>query len=252
MTEEENEAPVRRSGSRGPAAMPVWHMIRMELEHEIRSGLIGVGAKLPSEHELAERFGVNRHTVRAAFARLAEQGLVVARRGAGVFVAERPPEYAINRDTKWSEIEAAMAAEPAGRLIAEYRRKATGRIAAQLHLAEGTELIVLESVRSATARVTTYGYHAFEAARFDGIGARFAERRSFTAAITSFGIPRFFRTSTWIDCRMPRRIEAEALGVPTDQPVMVMSYVDSDATGTPILLGTAVLPSGSLTLRVDT
>lgn len=234
-----------------PDRAPVWHVIRMELEHEIRSGLLGPGARLPSEHDLAERFGVNRHTVRAAFARLAELGLVVPRRGSGVFVAERPPEYAINRDTKWTEIEAALAATPSGRLITEYRRRAVGRIAELLHLQEGTELVVLETLRTATERVATYGYHAFEAERFPGIAEAFRRHGSFTAAIAACGVARFFRQSTWIDCRMPRRIEAESLRTGLDQPVMVMSYIDADPDGRPILFGTAVLPSGSVTLRVD-
>lgn len=231
--------------------MPVWHLIRMELEHEIRSGLLGPGTRLPSEHELAGRFGVNRHTVRAAFARLADLGLVVPRRGVGVFVAERPPEYAINRDSKWTEIEAGLAAAPTGRLIDAYHRLAVGRVADLLHLAEGTDLIVLETVRTATPRVATYGYHAFQAARFQGIDEQFSRHGNFTAAIAALGVPRFFRQSTWIDCRMPRRIEAESLGMDLDRPVMVMSYVDADPDGRPILFGTAVLPSGSVTLRVD-
>ena len=234
-----------------PDRAPVWHVIGRDPEPEPRWGPRGPGARLPSEHDLAERFGVNRHTVRAAFARLAELGLVVPRRGSGVFVAERPPEYAINRDTKWTEIEAALAATPSGRLVTEYRRRAVGRIADLLRLPEGAELVVLETLRSATERVATYGYHAFEAARFAGIGEAFRRHGSFTAAIAACGVPAFFRQSTWIDCRMPRRIEAESLRTGLDQPVMVMSYVDADEDGRPILFGTAVLPSGSVTLRVD-
>lgn len=237
------------TGERGHASLR--HLIRMELEHEIRSGLIGPGARLPSEHDLAARYDVNRHTVRAAFARLAEIGLVVPRRGAGVFVAERPPEYAINRDAKWSEIESALAAEPAGRLIAEYRRSAVDRVADLLDVPEGTDLIVVESVRAAGPRIAAYGYHVFRADRFDGIGAVFAETRSFTAALARFGVPAFFRQRTWIECRMPRRVEADELGVDLDQPVMVMSYVDGDGDGRPVLFGIAVLPSPGMTLRVD-
>jgi GntR family phosphonate transport system transcriptional regulator len=251
MTDDASHAKVEGGETVRAPGTPLGHVIRMELEHEIRSGLIGPGARLPSENDLALRFRVNRHTVRAAFAKLADLGLVVARRGAGVFVAERPPEYAINRDTKWSEIEAALAAEPSGRLVAEYGRRAVGRMAEWLRVAESTELTVLETVRFAGPRVATYGYHAFETERFPGIGAAFARSRSFTEAIAAYGIPVFYRQRTWIDCRMPRLVEAESLGTGIDQPVMVMSYVDADPSGRPILFGTAVLPSGSVTLRVD-
>ncbi|WP_333821783.1 phosphonate metabolism transcriptional regulator PhnF [Pinisolibacter sp.] len=247
--------PSERETTGSPAQrgrMPMWHSIRMELEHEIRSGLIGPGSRLPSEHDLAQRWSVNRHTVRAAFASLAAHGLVVARRGAGVFVAERPAEYPITRDSKWSEIEERFAAAASGHLVASHRRTAQGRVAELLGLEPGHDLIVVESVRSATPRIVGYGYHSFDAARFAGIDETFARTRSFTTAIAAHGVPRFFRTSTWIDCRMPRDVEATALDIGNDTPVMIMSYVDADPDGRPILFGIAVLPPGSLTLRIDT
>jgi len=111
---------------------------------------------------------------------------------------------------------------------------------------------VVETVRAATDRVLTYGYHIFDAERFDGIDAVFARTKSFTTALTEFGIPAFYRRSTWIDCRMPRLIEADTLGIALDEPVIVMSYVDADAEGAAILLAHAVLPSGTLRVRIDT
>lgn len=47
---------------------------------------ITVGAKLPNEYELAEKFGVGRSTVREAVKSLASKGILEVRRGAGTFV----------------------------------------------------------------------------------------------------------------------------------------------------------------------
>jgi len=240
------------AAARSHAGPPLWHLIRMELEHEIRSGLIGPGARLPSEHELGRRYAVNRHTVRAAFAKLAELGLVVARRGSGVFVVDRSPEYPITRDSKWSGLESKLAAAPEGRMLAHYRREASPHIAALLGVETGSELIVVETLRTAAPRVATYGYHAFDATRFAAIETAFAETRSFDAALRRFGVAAFYRASTWLDCRMPRLCEANALGCDLDRPVMIMSYVDEDQSRQPVFYGISVLPSGSLTLRVDT
>lgn len=55
---------------------------------DIRDGSVPVGAKLPSERDLAERFQVSRPTVREAMLALELQGLVEARRGSGIFVVE--------------------------------------------------------------------------------------------------------------------------------------------------------------------
>jgi GntR family transcriptional repressor for pyruvate dehydrogenase complex len=53
----------------------------------IEDGRLAPGARLPSERELAQVFGVSRLAVREAAHRLEARGLVVVRRGAGSFVA---------------------------------------------------------------------------------------------------------------------------------------------------------------------
>jgi GntR family transcriptional repressor for pyruvate dehydrogenase complex len=56
----------------------------------IEIGRYPIGARLPSERDLAEQFEVGRPTIREALIVLALQGLVESRHGAGVFVKKRP------------------------------------------------------------------------------------------------------------------------------------------------------------------
>ncbi|MEM9222441.1 MAG: FadR/GntR family transcriptional regulator [Pseudomonadota bacterium] len=60
-------------------------------------------SRLPSELELAARFGVSRPVVRQALARLREDGLLVSRRGSGSFV-QRQPAGAVLRITPVSSV----------------------------------------------------------------------------------------------------------------------------------------------------
>lgn len=235
------------------AQVPVWRQIETDLTVEIRSGLIAPGEKLPSEHEFSARYGVNRHTVREALAELARNGLVVAVQGKGVFVAEEGPvEYRLTRDAKWSEVEKQLAAAPGGRLIAVSECPAAPRIAGHLRITAGTPLLVTETVRVASAGVAIYSYHFFEKARFAGIDAAFQRLASFTEALGEYGIGAFTRASTWIDCRIPRPREADALAIPVETPVLVMMYVDQDAGGRPIFFSHSIIPTTRLVLRVDT
>lgn len=55
---------------------------------DIRRGRYKIGDRLPSEPELSLRFGVSRHTVRAALRRLHDLGLVSSRQGVGTAVRE--------------------------------------------------------------------------------------------------------------------------------------------------------------------
>ena len=71
--------------------------------------------KLPTEAALAARFGVNRHTVRHGLASLSDEGLVHARRGAGVFVAADVTEYPIGRRVRFHQNVKAAGKEPADR-----------------------------------------------------------------------------------------------------------------------------------------
>jgi GntR family transcriptional regulator len=56
------------------------------LEQEISSGRWAPGARLPSEPELCERYGLSRTTVRQALARLEQRNLIERRKGQGTFV----------------------------------------------------------------------------------------------------------------------------------------------------------------------
>ncbi|MEY4576820.1 MAG: hypothetical protein RL701_1523 [Pseudomonadota bacterium] len=72
--------------------LPLYHQLAEELLAEIRSGSYGAGHKLPSEHELAERYGVGRPTVRQATDSLIQRGLVVRKRGSGTYVRQVPAQ----------------------------------------------------------------------------------------------------------------------------------------------------------------
>ena len=61
------------------------------LRRKLQSGEMRPGDRLPTEKELSQSHGVSRAVVREAVAALRSDGLVVARQGSGVFVAEQPP-----------------------------------------------------------------------------------------------------------------------------------------------------------------
>ncbi|MES2529544.1 MAG: GntR family transcriptional regulator [Pseudomonadota bacterium] len=63
-------------------------LITAALTSEIETGRYKTGDLLPSEPELSQRFGVSRHTVRAALRSLQELGLVFSQKGVGSRVQE--------------------------------------------------------------------------------------------------------------------------------------------------------------------
>lgn len=59
---------------------------------DIVGGRIAVGAQLPPESEVCDRFGVSRPVVREALLRLRADGLVTSQQGRGTFVIHQPAD----------------------------------------------------------------------------------------------------------------------------------------------------------------
>jgi DNA-binding transcriptional regulator YhcF (GntR family) len=68
--------------------LPVGLQLTWRLRALIASGRLGAGERLPSFRRLSDWAGVNVNTVRAVYAGLEAEGLVVGRQGQGTFVAE--------------------------------------------------------------------------------------------------------------------------------------------------------------------
>ena len=90
--------------------------IAQELLEAVNSRHYQVGERLPTERELAARFGVSRATVREALLVLELIGAVVASVGAGVFVASFTPQLAGQSESLLTApadlIESRLAIEP--------------------------------------------------------------------------------------------------------------------------------------------
>lgn len=70
---------------------PLYHQLATLLATGIERGEYPAGERLPSEHQLAERFGLGRPTVRQATDVLVRRGLLERRRGSGTYVRQPSP-----------------------------------------------------------------------------------------------------------------------------------------------------------------
>lgn len=73
-------------------APPLYAQIAARLRAQIAAGEYAAGSRVPSEHELSERFRVGRPTVRQATELLVQERVLVRRRGSGTYVNEPPRE----------------------------------------------------------------------------------------------------------------------------------------------------------------
>ncbi|MBK0868928.1 GntR family transcriptional regulator [Saccharopolyspora sp. HNM0986] len=128
------------------ATRPMYEVIRGDLLEQITTGSLPPEDRLPSEKELAERYGVSRMTVRQALDALVRERLVVRRRGAGSFVA--PPRVRSRRLNRLGPFGDEVAEEVT---TTELRRAVVhppGRVGEVLGLDETAEVVRLFRLRT--------------------------------------------------------------------------------------------------------
>lgn len=101
-----------------------------ELRRQIETGVLGAGARLPTEPQLEARFAVSRTVVREAIAELRAAGLVTPIQGKGMFVSAEPAQVQLTPSELQTipqtleMLEFRIAVESEAAAIAAYRRSA--------------------------------------------------------------------------------------------------------------------------------
>ena len=97
---------------------PAYLQIADALREQMRDGTYLPGAKLPSESQLREQWGVASKTVRAALDQLRAEGLVIGRQGVGSFVRVQTVPRRLSTDIAtslgWYHTLARQGLRPAG------------------------------------------------------------------------------------------------------------------------------------------
>jgi len=228
----------------------VWSTIEVALAADIEAGRFAPGERLPSEQVLATHFGVNRHTVRQALARLAAKGAVRVIHGRGTFVAERAIDYTLGRRTRFSENLAASGLRASHRVLACSNETATPRIARALEVDEGTALARVITEGMAEARALSICEHYF-VPRLDGIGDVIAREGSVSRALSAFGIVDYIRRRSEITARLPDAAMAHRLGQLQSRPVLCVEGINADAQGRPFEFGRTFFGGDQVQLVVE-
>ena len=87
----------RLANDHPPTFSPLYRQIRSLLTRNLENGEWRPGAMIPSESELATRFGVSQGTVRKAIDEMVVEHLLVRRQGKGTFVASHSDPRSVFR-----------------------------------------------------------------------------------------------------------------------------------------------------------
>jgi GntR family transcriptional regulator len=139
--------------------VPLYFQVALHLENAIASGQIPPGTLLTNEIQLADQLGLSRPTMRRAMEHLVEKGMIVRRRGVGTRVVQPKVSRPLRLTSLFDDL-ARSGQAPTTRVLSFATVTADEALSARLGLAEGTELVAIERLRSARdlpiARLTNY------------------------------------------------------------------------------------------------
>jgi GntR family transcriptional regulator len=214
-----------------PRGGPKGQALRGILEDQLAA--LPPGAALPSERELAERYGLARMTVRNEIERLTAEGYVYRLHGRGTFVAE-PRVAQAGAFSSFTEDMVARGLVPGSIVRSSEVIEADGFLAAALELAPGDRVFRLDRVRTADNRPMAIEQAFLPLSRFEGLeDVDFSEASLFEVLGRRFGVSLQAGQQRVVAVKIDAA-EAPLLGVPENEPGLRFHTVARDGDGVPV------------------
>jgi GntR family transcriptional regulator len=212
-----------------PSFSPLYQQIKMLILRLLQAGEWKPGEPIPSESDLAARFGVSQGTMRKAIDELAAENLVVRRQGKGTFVATHAEHHMQYRFLKLVPDDGDVTAEgPAVRTIIECRRlRASADVARALTLRAGDTVVQVRRVLAYGGVPTIFEELWLPGTAFKGLTAERLEQwhgAMYALFETEFGV-RMVRATEKLRAVLPDAQQAALLAVDTATPLLSVERV---------------------------
>lgn len=213
-------------GGQVPTFAPLYRQIRALILRSLKDGEWKPGDMIPSETELAVRFGVSQGTARRAIDELAAENVLVRRQGRGTFVASHLQRVNQFRFLKLRPDDGDL--EALGGKVLECRRtRPTAAMARQLRLRPGEAVILTRRVLRFGDKATVLDEIWLPAERFKGFSAEGFE--SYQGLLygyleAEFGV-QMLRAEERLKAVLAQSEQAELLGVEVGTPLLQVDRV---------------------------
>ena len=217
---------------RGP--IPLHHQVFRDLRAALDANEWRPGDRMPTERQLAERYGCSLITVRHALGELVREGRIERTRGRGTFVSQPRIDRDIAGTMSFAEEMERRGLDPATRLVTGRIEPAGDVIAAALAIAADDPVIYLERVRLGGGEPLILEQARLPADRFVGLLAFDLEQRSLYDILSDRYQTRIVRAREAVEPVMLRSREARLLEVPTKSLALRIDGVAFGSDGGPI------------------
>lgn len=227
----------------------IYSQIARVLEEEIQK-FHAPGSYLPAESELAERFGVNRHTLRRAVDELIHAGLVERIHGKGTRVLDTLVDYTVGQATRFTEQLEAEGMTTETRILRKLVIPARGGVARRLLLDEESPIVWLETLRLVEARPYCVISHFLPRYRFPDLANDYCGGSLHDHLRTRYGVA-MRRVESLVTASLPLGDDAGLLFMPQHQPVLRVKSVNVHAEeGVPLEYSLTRFRADRIQLRI--
>ncbi len=237
--------------SDGAPRQSFWSHIANEIAQAIGQGVYSPGERLPSEHRLAESFGVNRHTIRRSIAALCQRGLLRSEQGSGTYVEDFAVDLAIGKRTRHRQNLAQAGLRGGLQVLRAERVRANADQAHALQVSARSPLLHLQILGEGGGQPLHMSDRYFPLPRFNGLEDVVRETGSITAAFAALGVSDYVRHESRISARLPSAATAALLRQPVTRPVLLVTKVNTDLDDQPIELAETWFAGDRVTLTVN-
>ena len=210
----------------GPAPSgTLYERILLVLVEQIRSGQLPVGAKLPTEAELTEQYGVSRTTARRALDELRRRGLVERQAGRGTFVTNprlQPDEAFLTSFT--DEIER-LGHRPGVQVLSDGTVVPDSPVPERLRLPAGTAVRRLRRLRTADGQPIFVCDSDLNTSAFPALVVVDPAAASLYRAMEGAIGRHVCRAEQWVSAAAASTTVAGLLGLREGTPVLVVERV---------------------------
>ena len=218
-------------------ALPLYVQIAQKLKESIQQGVYQAEEKLPSEHQLSDRFGVNRHTLRKAIALLKDEGLLRTDKGRGIFVATPPLEYPIGKRVRYNEALEAQGKKGSYQLLKKAEIAAEPGIAKKLEIAIGAPVARVEILGFADEHPLLLTTSYFPLSLFPDLLQHLEAIESVSKLMKEVYDCEHIRRCTYVSARQVRPQDARILQVALKQSILLVESINEDQKGRVIEYG---------------
>ena len=221
----------------GIAMKALYVQIADKLRENIEQKTYQPGEKLPTEKNLADRFDVNRHTIRNAIAVLKEEGLIRVDRGRGMFVAKTPIKYPIGERVRYNESLEAQGIKASYEKLKAIEIPAEGAIANALKIDIGAPVVLIERIGLANNRPISIGSSYFPSELFPNLIKFWQSYSSISKLLKETYDRDHIRRSTTVCARIVREADARLLQIPANYPILLAQSINCDRDETIVEYG---------------